>query len=73
MSRFRLASSDVHSNTWAKLERHIKERIEELHQRNEGPHDPIETAHNRGRIAELRQLLLTAQEPPPPIELVDGM
>lgn len=67
--RFKLASSDKESPTWGKLRRHIEERMQQLRAENDGPLDAALTAALRGRIAELKLLLATAEENPPPIDM----
>lgn len=66
---FKLAASDVASNTWAKLERRLLERLQMLRSENDSPLDAAATATVRGRIAELKLLLQAAQKDPPPIDL----
>lgn len=59
---FKLAASDRESQTWARLKRHIEERIETLRVENEADLDPSATAKTRGRIAELKSLLRLAKD-----------
>lgn len=66
---FKLAASDVASPTWAKLERHLRARLADLRARNDNPQTADETAFLRGRIAEVKALLHTAEEDPPPIDV----
>jgi hypothetical protein len=54
---FALKDSDIHGETWVRLKKHLKGRIELLRAQNEGDLDDVATAKLRGRIAELRVLL----------------
>lgn len=68
-AKFKLADSDVISTTWAKLAKHLEERIDLLRRQNDGPLDAAQTENLRGRIAELKALLRTAEKDPPPPDL----
>ena len=52
-----LNPSEKQSALWMKLREHCTERIEELHRKNEGKADEVDTAHIRGRIAAFRAIL----------------
>jgi hypothetical protein len=69
VSAFKLADSDLVSTTWTKLAKRITQRIDELRAQNDGPLDPVLTAHTRGRIAELKLLLQAAQKDLPPVSI----
>jgi hypothetical protein len=56
--------ADIQSPTWAKLEEHLNKRIEVLHREIEQDGDPDKTNVIRGRIRELRKLLLLGKEKP---------
>jgi len=49
-----LERHEINSSTWAKVEAHIKERLETLRASNDADLDPIQTALLRGRIRELK-------------------
>lgn len=66
--RFRLYESDKISTTWARIERHLKEQLADLRVQNDGQLDETKTAHLRGRIAQIKDLLRAADEVLPPIE-----
>lgn len=69
-AKFKLAASDTVSTTWAKLKRHLEERLAALRAQNDAlSMDPIATAATRGRIAELKLLLSAAEQDPPPIDV----
>ncbi len=52
-----LTHPDLQSETWAKLKRHLTERVQVLREKNDGPLDPIQTATVRGQISECTKLL----------------
>lgn len=52
-----LTRADFHSETWKKLEKILSHRLSEARALNDHPQPQEETAHLRGRIAELRFLL----------------
>jgi len=56
----KLSEQERVSSCWVKLEKHIKEQIEILRQRNDADVDAVATAKLRGRIFELRKLLNVA-------------
>lgn len=49
---------------WAKLRKHLEEKLEACRKQNDGELDPIQTAKLRGRIVEIKSFL--ALENPPP-------
>lgn len=57
---FRLTDADKLSDTWQRLEKHLKAEIERLRLLNDGNLDPVVTANTRGQIAALRNLLSRA-------------
>lgn len=52
-----LTRADFHSETWKKLEKILQQRLVDARSANDHPQSLEETAHLRGRIAELRYLL----------------
>lgn len=67
--RFLILESDKLGTTWPRIERHLKERLDELRVQNDAfSLDETKTAALRGRIAEITALLSAAQEIPPPID-----
>lgn len=45
------------SPTWLAIHEWASERLEQLRKRNDGPLDVVATAHLRGQVAILKQLL----------------
>jgi hypothetical protein len=62
---FALRESDKVSDTWRVLRRHLEDRLQHWRVQNEGDLDAVRTAHNRGRIAVLKELIALDQNPPP--------
>jgi len=56
----KLTDSERISACWVKLEKHIKDEIEVLRQRNDADVDAVKTANLRGRILALKQILSLA-------------
>ena len=56
-----LAREDFTSTTWKRLEQELGERLAELRVLNDAPANEVQTATNRGRIAELKRILDLAQ------------
>lgn len=55
---FQLAASEKQSALWSRIEVHLEDRLEDLRQQNDAVgNDETQTAHLRGRIAELKRLL----------------
>lgn len=52
------------SATWLAIHEWASERLEQLRQRNDGPLESVATAHLRGQIATLKQLLALPQAAP---------
>ncbi len=65
---FRLTSADRASPLWQRLRGHLQERLAKCRARNDGALAPDETAHLRGRIALLKDLLALEEDRPP----IDG-
>lgn len=63
MSDFQLTPSERGSPLWVRLTEHLKARLEVERTRNDGPRDVAETAHTRGKIAQLREILKFGVEP----------
>lgn len=55
---------DFRSETWRALEAYANTRIDALRTKNDGALDAVTTAHLRGRIAALKDLLTLAQPAP---------
>lgn len=70
---FRLTSADRASPLWQRLRAHLEQRLAKYRTRNDGALAPEDTAHLRGRIAVLKDLLaLEEDRPPPPLIAGDG-
>lgn len=52
------------SSVWKKLKAHLEERREFVRAQLEADLDVVETAKLRGRIAQIRELLRAADDPP---------
>ena len=60
---------DTASATWKFVEQHANERIQALRVSNDkASMDATQTAHTRGRIAELKELLALAKAPAQPVD-----
>lgn len=59
-----LANHEITSSAWRKLKEHIEERIAHLRKRNDGDLTERETAHVRGQIFAMKNLLDQAEPPP---------
>ena len=55
---------DFRGETWRALEEMATAKLEGLRKKNDGQLDDLKTAHLRGRIAELKDLLTLAQPAP---------
>ena len=55
---------DFRSETWRALEDVANSRLDDLRRKNDGQLDAMQTAHLRGRIAELKTLLTLAKPDP---------
>ena len=55
---------DFRSDTWRALEEMATTKLDGLRRKNDGQLDELKTAHLRGRIAELKDLLTLAQPAP---------
>ena len=63
----KLTEKEKNSDLWAKLKEHALARIAELRESNDSPMPAEDTAATRGRIAELKEMLLV-EHPDPVIE-----
>lgn len=52
------------SSTWLVIHEWASERLDQLRKRNDGPLDAVATAHLRGQLATLKQLLALPQAAP---------
>lgn len=66
-----LTSFDLASSAWVKLSTHIAAEIQHLRMKNDNDADAVKTAHIRGRIAALKNLLALGN-PDPAVEVDDG-
>jgi hypothetical protein len=57
-----LTHPDRQSETWAKIQTYLTERLQTLREKNDGNHDPIATAQLRGEIGECKKLLAFGQK-----------
>ena len=55
---------DYRSETWKALEERASNKLDSLRRKNDGQLDDLATAHLRGRIAELKDLLTLAKPAP---------
>lgn len=69
---FRLTSAERTSPLWLRLKAHLQERLAKARSRNDGALAPDETAHLRGRIASLKDLLALEEDRPPLSTMGDG-
>lgn len=65
---FVLTPQERSSALWRRLEEQLQKRLTQLRARNDGPHDPAETARLRGHIAALKQMIALGKEPESPGE-----
>lgn len=62
----RLTAAEAATQLWDELSRFISRRLNLMRAENDNDKDPIKTAHLRGRIAAMKELLaLGSQEPAP--------
>lgn len=61
---FALSAEDLRSNLWKRLEAHLKVRLDALRISNDGDLTVEKTAKLRGRIAEVKTLLLLSAPAP---------
>jgi len=59
-----LTTSERNSAVWLKLLKHFHTRRDELRAKNDAPLDSTATAEMRGRIAEVKALILLDQDIP---------
>lgn len=59
-----LSNADRQHGLWLKLASHMQEQITLLRKQNDGDHEPVKTAHFRGRIAQLKALIALADDLP---------
>ena len=62
MDELVLTDADIHSSLWLKLVNHWETRIDYLRKMNESDKPETETAKLRGRIAELRMMIVRSEE-----------
>lgn len=60
--QFALKPSDLTSETWARLKKHLLERQASLRLQLEGDQSEGQTAKHRGRLAEIKRLLDLGKE-----------
>ncbi|HUT87052.1 MAG TPA: hypothetical protein VMX15_03080 [Candidatus Heimdallarchaeota archaeon] len=60
----RLSRSESQSALWKLIEGHLEERLLSLREKNDNPADGETTAHTRGRIAEVKDLMALAMPAP---------
>jgi hypothetical protein len=72
-AQFSLRNSDLHSETWVRLRKHLASRLNELRNKNDADLTPTETASLRGRIAEIKSLLALDKVSPPVVDDHDGI
>ena len=60
---------DFRSETWRALEERCNKRLEEMRRKNDGQLSAEQTAHLRGRIAEVKELLTLVN--PAPAQMAD--
>lgn len=58
-----LEKHERQSAVWIKLRDHMAQRLADLRTKNDGPHDGVDTANLRGRIAQLKELLALGTAP----------
>lgn len=61
---FKLLEIESQSALWQKLSAELTKRLDLLRQKNDGNHDPMETAKIRGQIAEVKTMLDWAKPNP---------
>jgi hypothetical protein len=59
-----LTEGDRHNATWLRLEKHLKERLENLRAHNDADLSEARTARLRGRIKEVQYLLSLGTDKP---------
>lgn len=64
MINFALTNEDKATAAWAKLVRHWEDRLASLRAQNDGDRTAEETAHLRGKIAEVKRNLTFDQNAP---------
>lgn len=62
---FKLTDAEKHSAAWARISERLQKRLAEFREDNDGNLDDKTTAKLRGRIAELKYLLGTAESDEP--------
>lgn len=66
MQSAELNLNDFSSVTWAKLRLYLETRLEILRKRNDANLPPDDTAHIRGQIAALKNVLALEEDPAKP-------
>jgi hypothetical protein len=54
---FKLLPGEINSPLWKKIEGHLKDQLESKRRANDGDLGPEKTAHTRGQIACLKNLI----------------
>jgi hypothetical protein len=62
---FKLDAADRQSLTWRKLSAHLESRLHKMRAKNDNDLDPISTAHTRGVIKAVKDLLALGATPDP--------
>lgn len=57
MDEFKLTQAEKHSALWARLRKHMSERLEGLRAQNDHHQPESQTAGLRGKIAEVKEFL----------------
>lgn len=63
----RLTREDIGTKTWKRLRAILLEKQERLRAKNDADHDPIRTAHIRGKLAAVKDLLALEKNPAPAV------
>lgn len=56
-----LSEHELKSDLWRRIEDHLKDRLQRLREQNDVDADEKSTATQRGRIAEIKQMLRAAE------------
>jgi len=56
-----LNDAELHTAVWLKVKKHLEARLEELRKKNDSDQSETKTCKVRGRIAEIKELLGTAE------------
>lgn len=61
--KFELTAHERRSELWSRLEAHMRERLDQLRQKNDSHQPENTTADTRGRIGQIKELLALGLEP----------